>query len=121
MAVERLNKGVEVPPRQRGSGFWLNELNTEWKRNPNVTYEYGGTSSSTSSNLRRDYGVDAETRTIKNEETGESRVHLYVTYRPEKVDEIKGEYMDGGSKRKGSKDKAPEAPAPAPAKAGTKV
>lgn len=91
MAAQLVNKGVEAPPQSRGGGFWIKQLNEEWKQNPGVGYEYIGVSSSTSSNLRRDHGVDATTRTITNE-NGEQEVHLYVKYNPDEVDAIKGEY-----------------------------
>lgn len=94
MAAQRVARDVEVPPRTRGGGYWQKELE-EWKSNPDVTFEYVGVNSSTSSNLRRDLGVDAETRTMDDDQ-----VHLFVTYRPDKVDEIQAEYRQRRANRK---------------------
>lgn len=104
-----LGKVDEIPTRTR-SGIWRDAFEKEFSKNPGQTYEYTEVSSSTAANLRRDYGLDAETVTVDGE------LRLYVTWRPEQADEIRSQYKEKAKKGKGNTGNgATSAPTPAPA------
>lgn len=109
---------TEVPSRTR-SGVWRELFEKEFSKNPGKLYEYAEVSSSTAANLRRDYGLDASTVTVKNDDTGESDMHLFVVWYPDKADEIKAGYKPkkkGKSKTANGQTATPaSAPTPAPA------
>jgi hypothetical protein len=106
-----------IPARTR-TGVWKEAFEKEFSQNPGKIYEYVDVSSSTAANLRRDYGLDAQTTTVEGE------MHLYVVWRPEQADEIKAQYKPKKVKVKGTANgqtkAATPAPATAPAPAGRK-
>lgn len=107
--MEFVGNPGERPARTR-SGVWSKLFQEEFSKNPGKDYEYKNVSSSTAANLRRDYGLDAETHTVEGE------LHLFVRWDPSKADEIKASYKPKKSKSKSNGSGQTSAPAPAPAK-----
>jgi hypothetical protein len=100
-AVGYLNENEEVPESQRG-GFWQEELK-DLMEHPNQTKLYKNVSSTVASYLKTKFGLDATTRNNKG-----GRADLYVTYRPDKVDQIKAEAKArAGSRKNKSKPQTP--------------
>jgi hypothetical protein len=90
----------ERPQRTR-TGYWKEMLETTFKPNPGKTFTFGDVSGSTASNLRRDYGLDATTSTVKNAD-GTEVIKMYVSYDPDRVEAIKADVRERGEKRKAS-------------------
>lgn len=86
----------EIPPSQR-NGFWVNEVK-KFMAQPGKVFTYTDVSPTTASTLRKDHGLDAQSRTEQGE-GGEKRIVLYVRYVPERVDEIKEQVRKRGEKR----------------------
>lgn len=75
----------ELPTRTR-NGVWKDLFRNEFSQNPGKLYEYVDVSSSTASNLQRDYGLTATTMTV------DDVLHLYVKWVPEDAERIKASY-----------------------------
>lgn len=80
-------------PTANRNGFWQ-EQSKAIKAEPGKTFVYKNVSPTTASNLRKDYGFDAVTR------TQDGVVTLHVRYDPERVDAIKAEVKARGEKRR---------------------
>lgn len=72
---------TKIPPVRRNAK-WQLWLETKFKPNPGVVYVFTGCGKSTATDLRRTYGLNATMR----------RGRLYVSWDPEKADEILASY-----------------------------
>lgn len=117
MAAKLTGPVAQIPNQVRGGGFWQDQFKNTLEPNPGTAFRYEDVSSSTASNLGRDYGWKTTTRTEQND-AGEKITVMYVTYLPDKVDEIKANYrekrakaqakkVDGGSPVKPKNSKVP--------------
>lgn len=80
-------------PSASRNGFWQDQAKAI-KAEPGKTFVYKNVSPTTASNLRKNYGFDAVTR------TQDGIVTLHVRYDPERVEAIKAEVKARGEKRR---------------------
>jgi hypothetical protein len=82
----------DIPSSQR-DGFWVTAVR-DIMAQPGKVFVYRDVSPSTASSLRKNYGLDAHTRTEDGDKV------LYVKYDAQRVEEIKAAVAQRGAKRK---------------------